>query len=778
MTILRWLRTRDANLSALRRSSRAALIMPVLFALYAEVVGDANAATFAAFGSMSLLIFVDFGGQIRDRVLAQGSLVLAGAVLICLGTLAAQRIWLAVPAMFLVSFAVLFSAVVSSVFASATTALLVSFVLPVNLPGAVSVIPDRLLGWLTAGLVSMIAIAVLWPAPTKDPLRLATARTLALQARTLRAEVGRIRAAYGAPPTQTDNTPPSDTPTTAAADNTDAKATDVRSADAEITDDLNDSTEAVAHLRKTFFSTPYRPTGLSTATRTLVRLIDQILLLQSVLEQPPLAHTPGRHVKAVCEVKLAAATLLDHGATVLETVGDPTTLDADLAQLRKTQRAMEEAMTSALPLKEDYTEFVTSLEPGFRAQEMAFAISEISENIRFTVAARRRTWWQHVAGTPPPGAGSALASAQDRAGAHVERHSFWLHNSLRGAAALAIAVLVADLTGVGHSFWVVLGTLSVLRSNALTTGQNVVRALAGTVVGILIGVALILAVGTNTMAFWFLLPIAVLFAGLAPAAISFAAGQAAFSVVILILFSLIQSSGWELGLVRIEDVALGAVVSLVIGAVFWPRGAVPALRQALSEALSDSARYLGSSVAYAVSRCDALAPRADPPAGDAREAAASARRLDDAFRGYLTERGTKQLPLAEVTALISAVALIRLTAESILDLWRDDQGEPGVDRTAARTEIIAATDQVLAWYQQAAQALADPDDLPAPLTPDHSANARLVDAVRRDLGGAETAVAVRLIWTADHLDAIRRLQHSLSAPFEATSQSILAKSPA
>jgi hypothetical protein len=280
------------------------------------------------------------------------------------------------------------------------------------------------------------------------------------------------------------------------------------------------------------------------------------------------------------------------------------------------------------------------------------------------------------------------------------------------------------------------------------------------------------------MAFWFILPIAVLFAGLAPAAISFAAGQAGFSVVILILFSLIQSSGWELGLVRIEDVALGAVVSLVIGVVFWPRGAVPALRQALSEALSDSARYLGSSVAYAVSRCDALAPRADPPTGEAREAAASARRLDDAFRGFLTERGTKQLPLAEVTALISAVALIRLTAESILDLWRDDHGEPSVDRTAARAEIIAATDQVLAWYQQAAQALAGPDDIPAPLTPDRSANARLADAVRRDLGGAETAVAVRLIWTADHLDAIRRLQYSLSAPAETDGRSILARSPA
>ena len=68
---------------------------------------------------------------------------------------------------------------------------------------------------------------------------------------------------------------------------------------------------------------------------------------------------------------------------------------------------------------------------------------------------------------------------QERASAHIEPHSVWLHNSVRGAIGLGLAVLVSDLTGVQHSFWVVLGTLSVLRSNAFNTGQNVLRALLG-----------------------------------------------------------------------------------------------------------------------------------------------------------------------------------------------------------------------------------------------------------------------------------------------------------
>ena len=39
-----------------------------------------------------------------------------------------------------------------------------------------------------------------------------------------------------------------------------------------------------------------------------------------------------------------------------------------------------------------------------------------------------------------------------------------------------------------------------------------------------------------------------------------------------------------------------------------------------------------------------------------------------------------------------------------------------------------------------------------------------MDAVARDLQGADgqgTATGVRVIWTGDHLDAVRRLEHTL-----------------
>ena len=141
-----------------------------------------------------------------------------------------------------------------------------------------------------------------------------------------------------------------------------------------------------------------------------------------------------------------------------------------------------------------------------------------------------------------------------------------------------------------------LGTLSVLRSNALSTGQNVVRALLGTTGGFIVGGALVALIGTNTTVLWVLLPFVVLIAGLAPATISFAAGQAAFTLTLLILFNILAPAGWQIGLVRIEDIALGGAVSLAVGLLFWPRGAGAALGKALSEAYADSARYLAGAV--------------------------------------------------------------------------------------------------------------------------------------------------------------------------------------
>jgi uncharacterized membrane protein YccC len=746
VSAVKWLRERDRGFVALRRAARTALVMPAMFALGKEVIGNPALATFAAFGSFAMLLLVDFAGPMRARLQAQVALAVTGGVFVCVGTLASRSAWLAAVAMALVAFGVLFAGVVSSVLAGATTSLLLAFILPVSLPGPASSIPDRLAGWGLAAGASLLAIALLWPAPARDPVRgAAIAGCRALAAR-LRLQVAYVLGGESTP------------------------------SPAERDAAIEHADRAVETLHAVFFATPYRPTGLSTAARTVVRLVDELRWLNTIVmhagPRPP-ATTVDPHARTV---KSAAALVLERGADLLDAPQrSPDALHAALNDLRPRLRELERGAALKLPVRavaggevmeQPMDEVISSLDPSFRAQELSFVVWQIATNIDLAAAAERRSWLDQLLGRQPAGLPGPLLAAQERAGSHVEKHSQWLRNSIRGAAALGLAVLIANLSGVQHAFWVVLGTLSVLRSSALSTGQNVLRGLLGTVAGFVVGGVLVVLIGTNTTLLWVLLPPAILLAGLAPAAISFAAGQAAFTLTLLILFNILAPEGWEIGLVRIEDIALGSAVSLAVGLLFWPRGAGAALGEALAQAYTDSANYLAAAVRFGLGRCDSLARSVPAPTDEAIRAAAAARRLDDTFRGYLAERGAKPVPLGEVTSLVTGVVGLRLAGDAVLDLWQQDDATDG-DRTAARRELLASTEHMTDWYRNFAAALTGPRDLPQPLNHDGLAAQRLLAAVSHDLRGEDgeaTATAVRMIWTGDHLDAARRLQGTLAEP--------------
>lgn len=730
MTGTAWLRARDPRWGALRRATRTAIVMPGMFALGVHVLDNPQLATFAAFGSFAMLLLVDFSGPLRQRLEAHVALGVTGAAFVCLGTLASRNAVVAAVSMAAVGLVVLFLGVVSSVLAGASTSLLIAFILPVTTSAPASAIPDRLAGWGLATGAALVAVAVLWPAPERNPLRASTADVSRALAARLREEATQDGVEHPA-------------------------------------------AAAVRRLRTSFFATPYRPTGLSSSARAGVRVVDEVGWLSDLLEheQPAAGSTVEPQVRAV---RAAMADVLDAGAALLTSPRDPGDLGAQRAALDAALVELEYRATGSLPVAlrdtPDRPRAVTdSLEPAFRAQEMGFAVSAIAANIERVVGAERRSWRLRVLGQQPDGLSGPFASARERASAHVERHSVWLHNSLRGAAALAAAVLVADLTGVQHSFWVVLGTLSVLRSNALNTGQNALRGVAGTTAGFVVGGLLVAAVGTNTTVLWFLLPVAVLLAGLAPTTVSFAAGQGAFTLTLVILYNIIAPVGWHVGLTRVEDIVLGCAVSLAVGLLFWPRGAGSALGQALSEAYAEGAEYLRSAVAYGAHCCQHSAGAVAQPTRESSSAAASARRLDDAFRSYLAERGGKSVPLADVTALLSGVAGIRLAADAVLDLWMPGKDLPG-DRTDAGRELLASADTVRGWYGQLAAALAGTGQVPEPQHPDLEGDTRLVDAVRQDLldpNGDGTGTAVRVAWTGDHLDAVRRLEPQLVEPARA-----------
>jgi hypothetical protein len=644
---------------------RATVVVPSLFALTDKVIGDPQMALFATFGGFATLVIAGFGGTRKDKFIAHAGLAVTGSLAIIIGTLVSGTTWLAVVVTVPVTFAIFFAGIAGPNAASGSAAAMFAYVLPVVSAGDASMIPSRLAGWWLASAAGTIAVLLLSPKPPGDKLRAATADLAAELA-------SRLNAAA------------------------DGVVTDPQSMHA-----------AKEKLRTAFLAAPYRPSGLATADQALSSLVQLLEWGGSQVGDAFDGHVDLTTNSPADRVLLRAAAALFTNTHDLLT-GQPA--DPDIAGL---ERAREDSAAQLRDLSGRVGEPDARMAAAqaVHAQGIAVtaraAVADAMIASRRadpeTIAAERRKWYGPHDGLPGVTAGAASAGAGTvaagsvplipnvrgllsgsagtprqvglrRATLLVTRHatvrSVWFLNSLRGALALAAAVAVADVSGVQHAFWVVLGTLSVLRTSAASTGGTAWRALAGTVVGFVVGALLLLAIGTGQTALWVALPVAVLVAAYAPGTTPFLVGQAAFTVTIVVLFNLLAPAGWRVGLLRIEDVAIGCAVSLVVGVLFWPRGVASVVGDDLADTFRRGAEYLSQAVDWALSEL-MLPPTA------AVAAANASIRLDDAVRGFLTEQGSKKLSKEDLWTMVNASMRLRLSAHALAAL-RPDVTAPGL----------------------------------------------------------------------------------------------------
>jgi uncharacterized membrane protein YccC len=389
-------------------------------------------------------------------------------------------------------------------------------------------------------------------------------------------------------------------------------------------------------------------------------------------------------------------------------------------------------------------------------RELSFAARAVALNAQRASGVSERRWGRESAARLR----AALQATARLLVAHASRGSASFRNALRGAAGVSLAVFIGEVAGLQHSFWVVLATLSVLRSNALGTGSTILQALAGTAAGIVVGGALVAAIGTDEAVLWALLPPAVLLGAYAPRAISFAAGQAGFTIVLLVLFNIIQPTGWTVGLVRVEDVAVGFAVSLAVGVLFWPRGVSDLLRQGLGEAYARGADYLAASARHLVG-----ATGAGNVEASRQVARAAADRLDEALRQYLSESPSQRADLDSASRLVAGATRVRLAAYTISMPSSAPARELRLDRRAADA-LVADVDGLRTWYLSLAGALANRTELPEP-PPQHEHRQEVARwAGRAVAAGDESTVgpALGMLWAGQQLDNLRELGGQLLEP--------------
>jgi uncharacterized membrane protein YccC len=718
--------------------------MPLAFGLAHLLFSNPQVGLFAAFGSFALLLLVEFQGRPRSRLASYVLVFVIGTVLISLGTVASTHKIAAVAAMAVIGFAVLFAGIASPTVATASTAVLLLFVLPVAVAAPNSAVGPRLVGWVGAGILCIPACMLIWPPPWHDDLRrrLSTAASAVSQLAEARAS-GRADA----------------------------------EAQAKVQTEL-------ALLRQQFRGTPYPPTGAAASAVGLAKLVGRIEWVagNEMLTAPDTASAAWPAVcaviRAVAETLRLSASLICDGAG--HPVDDPTVIHAVRESIQQLDQLVATEISTAVsalidpqtigdkaddlsvtPSRGDDDDHGTAplLDPTFHARALGIAAEMVADAALEAAGARPSA--DRRLGPDEPNVGRPILS---RLLSHLSFRSVWFRNAVRGAAGLAIAVAVVEITDVEHGFWVVLGTLSVLRTNALGTGATALRAIGGTAVGFLVGSAVMVGVANHTVLLWVLLPLAVLLSGVAPSMVSFAAGQAGFTLVVVILFNIIDPLGWKVGLTRIEDVAIGCAVSIVVGLLFWPRGATAALGHALSDAFVTSSGYLSD----AVERLTTTSYNVDTGPG-LRASHRAYLRLDDAFRQYLAERGAKVVPVETVSNLFTGSNRIRLAANALssLPVALPAPGLPELESvTVAGAVLRDSYASSHRWYEEFADVLAGRrDSLDPPPVRDKTLQDTLhsaFDDARVRQRGDRLRMTLQMIWADELLEAQRRVQADLA----------------
>jgi uncharacterized membrane protein YccC len=704
-----WLTTHDPGRAALRRAGRVTLAACIGFFLCRYGFDAPVMSTYAVFGAISTGVLSDVSGPPALRTRAFAIALPVGLALVAIGTAAARSTPAAVLGMLVVGFLVAYSGVGGPRVAGLANGLQLFYILPCFPPYDPGSLPQRLIG-LTVGIVlTATADRLVWPAPAPE------------------AFVDRLTTA------------------------TDALARYLAAVPHGDAEELGaDAETAVSALRPSRLPAGSRPTGPGRRDRGLTHAATELLTMtlrtRLMARLRPELRNPGAKSDADALLGLVDETL-DHCSTALRGTGplpkSGPVLDGITHYLDgRADRIAERKGTFELP-------------PVVRVGGLTAAVAESARGL---VAATRAAIGAPIDPTAPPSAAAWYVDIPTpllwwrRLRAHLTPRSVYFQNAVRLALGLAAARLVADLLDLSHGFWVLLATLTLMRTSLVASGLALVPAFLGTLGGAVVAAGVLLLIGDDTTVYAVVLPLAMVAAFLAGPLLGPAAGQFGFTIVVSVLFAQLAPVSWKVAEVRLTDVVVGGLVGAVIGAAVWPRGGGGEVRRS-------AATCLGLTADEIVATVRVLAGVAPPGAP-----VASTRRLTALF--YFTYTQFRSEPGHQTAAhdwlnLLGVLQRASSDAQTLRDRYPEPDPLPWPD---VIQRLGAAADEIATAYRDAARSMRegstepaerdlntrlDADPPHAPFADDAHAALRVVDAwgwlhgLADDLGRAERSAAGR-----------------------------------
>lgn len=607
---------------ALRRATRVAIVVPLLLAALISIPALSTSALFGVFACLAMLLFADFGGPLRDRFAAYLVTTAVGIPILLVGITFGQSVEGAVIVMAAVAFVLGITAVLRGPVGSAQTVLLLATVLAVTSAPAGTQIA-AMLSWTIGGVTAAVAALLLWPARPSHKL----AKDLSA---VYRSAADAVRTRWAQPDAA-------------------AYAEVLATFDAQLKD-----------LHGQFDGNLLRPAGLTDSDRALAQLVDLASRLRGYMKwedtptpdviDPP-ALTDARH-----RLASAIADELDQVALYL---ANPNRRGNSPDRIKQ---ARDEHLHVAIAWVADSRGRLPGSLIRRRLDNMfPLRLSSISTELASANVAHRQVIDHFMDPALDQELNRQREGIWDRIQGNLAWDSPWFRSALRTAVALALSVALAKTLELSHGFWIVLGTLTALRFDALGTGRTAIQALVGTSAGVLIGAGLIELVGANTAVWWVLLPIVLVVTAYTPGTFSLAVGQAGFSVTVIVMFSLLFPATLATAEARLEDVAIGLSVSFAVSLLMWPSGVVATLHRRMKEAIVSASDHLLMSIDYIAGG----AVDDDLLAWGAGRASTALNRAQEAYDLSIAQKPPKTVPLAKWFRVAIAARHIDVAANTL-----------------------------------------------------------------------------------------------------------------
>ena len=665
----------DPNRMILRRALRVAVVVAVAFFAVQVVLGWTHASLSVAFACFSMLAFADFGGPRKSRLTANLILGAFGVALVALGGWLGHWGGVAIVCTLIIVFMIAFSAVLRGYFAAATAAAILPWAYSVTAPATGEILGWRCGGWALGALCAAVASITVWPTFTRSKIRTSLAAVLDCAADVCACFADRA--------------------------NLPAKAAELD--------------QKLKVLDDAYRGVLVRPGGGTNRDRSLLLAVDETSRLATVMTwdyeglDAELGPADARLLKVSEQAFRDCAQALMTGevvpqpqqlATAREVHGhrmiewsDQRFNEDQAEQVRPALEASTHIRMVSLTAQAMAIHIRGAMDPakGVRVDRM---LSEETSKIRFE--------------------GVALADPNERItkksmlAEQLTFRSPWLRTAIRTSIALTATVLLVNILGAQHGFWVSLGALVALKFDSSGTGRTAVQVLIGTVVGFALG-ALLVEFGGSQLILWLLLPVLVFLAAYTPGAISLIVGQASFTVFVIDLVGITTPDKFAVAEWRLADVILGISVSLVVSLFMWPHGVAPMVLRSARAAVNSAIEAMLSSYQRIVD-----GPLLEEHARfNRKRALGKEARAVEVFDLSFAQRGPGLNNKRGVVSALNIAVQINFASEIIAGL--SNVAEIPADFAAVGDGLLAAVQRAGSQMMSAVNVLAqDEDDLATP----------------------------------------------------------------